>query len=118
MNKHPYKPQPDDFKDIYFFYNTYEIDSVLFSRTSEKQEPLKAYESKNTHLRAKQLKYHPDKNICKEDTVRGMFEEKQFCSKICVRRMINSLLQRQMVCLVDTTTTSSVTKFKMHEELM
>ena len=26
-------------------------------------------------MREKQLKYHPDKNIGKEDTVRGMFEE-------------------------------------------
>ena len=31
---------------------------------------------KKTHLREKQLKYHPYKNIGKEDTVIGMFEEK------------------------------------------
>ena len=76
INEHPHKPQTDDFEDIYFYYKTYETDSVLFLRTSIKQELLKAYESKKTHLREKQLKYHPDNNIDKEDTVRGMFEDK------------------------------------------
>ena len=75
MNEHPHKPQTDDFEDIYFYYKTYETYSVSFSRTSTKQELLKAYESKRTHLRKKRFKYHPANNIGKEDTVRGMFEE-------------------------------------------
>ena len=48
---------------------------MSFSRTSTKQELLKEYETKKAHLREKQLKYHPDKNTGKEDTVRGKFEE-------------------------------------------
>ena len=48
---------------------------MSFSRTSTKQELLKAYEIKKTQLREKRFKYHPDNNIGKEDTVRGMFEE-------------------------------------------
>ena len=74
-NEHPHNPQTDDFEDIYFYYKTYETYSVSFSRTSTKQELMKSYESKKTHLREKQLKYHPDKNIGKDDTVVGMFEE-------------------------------------------
>ena len=37
MYKHTHKPQTDDFEDIYFYYKTYETDSVLFSRTPTKQ---------------------------------------------------------------------------------
>ena len=36
MNEHPHKPQTDGFEGIYFYYKTYERDSVLLSRTSTK----------------------------------------------------------------------------------
>ena len=53
INEHTHNPQTDYFEDIYFYYKTYETDSVPFSRISTKQELLKAYEIKKTHLREK-----------------------------------------------------------------
>ena len=68
INEHPHNLQTDDFEGMYFYYKSYETDSVLFSRKSTKQELLKAYESKKTHFRWKLLKYHSAENIGKEYT--------------------------------------------------
>ena len=73
---------------------------------------------KKTHLREKQLKYHPDNNIGKEDTVIGLLEETTVKLQNLREEHDQFLDAGKMVCLVDTTTTSSVTKFEMHGELM